>query len=93
MLPNTSKAGMHIRSTYDAIQDYLQKKQQRIQFPDRTATRIRTSHEMSNLLDGEGMGFLDLEKMQMRTMLAQEEQKLFVKSLLLLIHQLRIQRQ
>ena len=53
---------MHIRSSYDDIQDYLNNKQQRVKYPNRDATRIRNSHEMSNLLDGEGMGFLDLEK-------------------------------
>ena len=76
MLSKTSKDGMHIRATYEDIQDYLDNKQQRVKYPDRRATRIRNSHEMSNLLDGEGMGFLDLEKMQMKTMLAQEEQNI-----------------
>lgn len=76
MLSKTSKDGMHIRATYEDIQDYLNNKQQRLKYPDRTATRIRNSHEMSNLLDGEGMGFIDLEKKQLKMMLAQEEQNI-----------------
>ena len=62
MLPKTSKDGMRIRANYDDIQDYLDNKQQRVKYPNRDATRIHNSHELSNLLDGEGMGFLDLEK-------------------------------
>ncbi len=62
MLPKTSKDGMHIRANYDDIQDYLDNKQQRVKYPDRDALRIRNSHQLSNLLDGDGMGFLDLEK-------------------------------
>ena len=53
---------MHIRANQDDIQDYLDNKQQRGKYPNRDATRIRNSHEMSNLLDGEGMFFLDFEK-------------------------------
>ncbi len=62
MLSKNSKDGMHIRSSYEDIQDYLDNKQQRVKYPNRDATRIRNSHEMSNLLDGEGLGFMDLEK-------------------------------
>ena len=78
MLQTTSKDGMHIRANYDDIQDYLDNKQQRVKYPDRDALRIRNSHQLSNLLDGDGMGFWDLEKMQMKKIQAQEEENIIV---------------
>ena len=79
MLAKTSKDGMRIRPNFEEIQDYLDNKQQTVTYPNRDALRIRNSHQLSNLLDGDGMGFLDLEAMQMKTMNAQEEENIIVK--------------
>ncbi len=79
MLAKTSKDGMRIRPNFEEIQDYLDNKQQTVKYPNRDALRIRNSHQLSNLLDGDGMGFLDLEKIQMKQMKAQEEEHIIVK--------------
>ncbi len=66
MLPKTSKDGMRIRPNFEEIHDYLDNEQHTVRYPNRDALRIRNSHQLSNLLDGEGMGFFDLEKMLMK---------------------------
>ena len=66
MLTQISKDGMRIRPNFEEIQDYLDNKQQTVKYPNRDALRIRNSHQLSGLLDGDGMGFLDLEKMQLK---------------------------
>ena len=44
-----------------------------IKLPDRKATILRNSFQLSNLLDGDGMGFADMEKFQIKIM--KEQQK------------------
>ena len=91
-MPNTTKDGRQLRPTYEEISDYLQNKQQRIEKPNRIATWMRHSHELSNLLDGEGMGLLDLEKAQLKSSIAQQERNLLsLKNQWNKIHQLFMQ--
>lgn len=56
--------GMRRRETYDEIIDYIQNRQEKIQYPDRLASRLRNTPELSNLLDGEGDSVTDLEQQQ-----------------------------
>ena len=56
--------GMRRRETYDEIIDYIQNRQEKIQHPDRLATRLRNTPELSNLLDGAGDSLADLEQQQ-----------------------------
>ena len=56
--------GMRRRETYDEIIDYIQNRQEKIQYPDRLASRLRNTPELSNLLDGEGDSVTDLEHQQ-----------------------------
>ena len=56
--------GMRRRETYDEIIDYIQNRQEKIKYPDRLASRLRNTPELSNLLDGEGDSVTDLEQQQ-----------------------------
>ena len=50
--------GLRARPTFDTIVNYLQTKQEKIKYPDRTAKRLRESPYLTQL-DGEGMGEMD----------------------------------
>jgi hypothetical protein len=50
--------GLKKKDTYDSLVEYLDGGQERVKYPDRLASQLRNSHEMSNLLDGEGLGWL-----------------------------------
>ena len=58
--------GLKKRPDYDEIQDYLNNKQPKLKYPDRLATFIRRTNQMSNLLDGEGYSLFDLEMQQQK---------------------------
>ena len=47
--------GLKKRESYNEIVDYLENKQEKINYPNRFAKQIRNSPELSNLLDGEGI--------------------------------------
>ena len=65
--------GLRKRETYDELVDFLLDKQPKIIYPDRRAKFIRNSPQLSNLLDGEGMGAIYWEEQQINRM--KEEQK------------------
>ena len=54
--------GLRKRDTYNELIDYIQFKPEKIIYPDRFAKRVRESPQISNLLDGEGLGKGDLEE-------------------------------
>jgi hypothetical protein len=54
--------GLKVKDTYDSL---IGREQDTIKYPDRHASQIRDSYELSNLLDGEGFGVLQREKHQM----------------------------
>ena len=58
--------GLRKKKTYDELIDYVMNKQEKIQYPDRTAKFLRNSPQLSNLLDGDGEGLLDMEEQQKR---------------------------
>ena len=60
--------GLRKRESYNEIVDYLENKQEKINYPNRFAKQIRNSPELSNLLDGEGMGAVEMEEQQMKAM-------------------------
>jgi len=60
-----SYQGLRKKESYDEIVDYLENKQEKIKYPNRLATQIRNSPQLSNLLDGDGMGDVEMEKQQM----------------------------
>ena len=65
--------GLKKRETYDELIDYLANRQEKITYPDRRAKQFRTSPELSNLLDGEGMGIVNIEQQQVN--IVKEQQK------------------
>ena len=60
--------GLRKRESYNEIVDYLENKQEKINYPNRFAKQIRNSPQLSNLLDGEGMGAVEMEQQQMKAM-------------------------
>ena len=40
--------GLKKRETYEEIIDYLEDKQEKIKYPNRVATQLRQSHQLSN---------------------------------------------
>ena len=56
--------GLKRRQTYEEIIDYLQYGQERIKYPNRAATQLRNSPELTNLLDGEGLNIKNIEQQQ-----------------------------
>ena len=58
--------GLKKRETYDEIVEYIENKQDKIQYPDRTAKQLRNSPQLSNLLDGDNEGYEDMEEQQKR---------------------------
>ena len=58
--------GLRKKKTYDELIDYVMNKQEKIQYPDRTAKILRNSPQLSNLLDGDGEGLLEMEEQQKR---------------------------
>ena len=68
--------GLKKRETYDEIIDYLMNKQEKIKMPNRLAKQLRNSPQLSNLLDGEGEGALEMEEQQRRAATEVERQRL-----------------
>jgi hypothetical protein len=60
--------GLRKRESYDEIVDYLENKQEKVSYPNRFAKQIRNSPQLSNLLDGEGMGAVEMEEQQQKAM-------------------------
>jgi hypothetical protein len=67
--------GLKKRETYDEVVDYLMNNREKIKYPNRLAKQIRNSPELSNLLDGDGVGALDIEQQQRRAALEVERQQ------------------
>ena len=54
--------GLKRRETYDEIVDYLEHGQEQIKYPNRKAKQLRESPYLTNLLDADGDGSLEMEK-------------------------------
>ena len=72
--------GLRKRSDYDELVDYILFKQPKIKYPDRTAKFIRESPQLSNLLDGEGMGVEALKQQQLNRMKEEQKQHAIIES-------------
>ena len=68
--------GLKKRETYDEIVEYLQYGQEKIKYPDRKAKQLRESPQLSNLLDGDGQGLMEMEDAQDRAMKNQQVEHL-----------------
>ena len=65
--------GLKKKETYDELIDYVMNEQEKIKYPDRRAIFLRNSPQLSNLLDGDGEGLLEMEEQQKKQV--QEEIK------------------
>ena len=66
--------GLRKKKTYDELIDYVMNKQEKIQYPDRTAKILRNSPQLSNLLDGDGEGLMEMEEQQKRQVMEVEKE-------------------
>ena len=66
--------GLRKKKTYDELIDYVMNKQEKIQYPDRTAKFLSNIPQLSNLLDGNGEGLLEMEEQQKRQMMEVEKE-------------------
>ena len=60
-MTNIKNSGLKLRPTYDEL---VNQKQDKIKLPNRLATQLRNSNQLSNLLDGDGEGLLSMELQQ-----------------------------
>ena len=60
--------GLTKRETYDEIVNYLQNEQEKIKYPNRKAKQLRESPYLTNLLDVDGDGLLEMEEQQNNAM-------------------------
>ena len=67
--------GLKKRETYDEIVEYLQYGQEIIKYPDRRAKQLRESPQLSNLLDGDGSGLMEMEEEQDMAMKNQQVER------------------
>ena len=65
--------GLKQRQSYDEIVDYLNNKQEKIKFPIRLAKSLRNSNQLSNLLDGDGEGLINMELQQQNIIKEQQQ--------------------
>jgi hypothetical protein len=71
--------GLKKKDTYDSLVQYLDGGQERIKYPDRLATQLRNSQEISNLLDNEGLSWLEGATLQLNQLKAQELAHLLIR--------------
>jgi 1,6-anhydro-N-acetylmuramate kinase len=59
--------------------NYLDGGQETIKYPDRLATQLKNSHQMSNLVDSEGKSWFEENKVQMRNFTEQQVREVLIK--------------
>ena len=72
--------GMRRRPTYDSLVGYLDGGQDKIKWPDRLATQLQNSYQISNLVDSEGRGWFQENKEQMRNFTEQQVNDILIKA-------------
>ena len=69
--------GLKKKEPYDEIVDYLMNKHEQIKMQNRVAKQLRNSPQLSNLLDGDSEGLLEMEGQQKRaTQEIEKEQRI-----------------
>ncbi len=71
--------GLRKRATYDSLVGYLDGGQERIKYPDRLATQLQNSYQISNLVDSEGKGWFQENNEQMRNLTEQQVKDILIK--------------
>ena len=72
--------GLKKRQSYDEIVDYLSNKQEKIKYPNRLATQLRNSNQLSNLLDGNGEGLINME-LQQQNIIKEQQKEIAIKTM------------
>ncbi len=79
MTNNNMLKGLRKRDTYNSLVGSLDGGQERMMYPDRLATQLKNSHQMSNLVDSEGKSWFQENKAQMRNFTEQQVHEVVVK--------------
>jgi len=79
MTNNNLLNGLRKKDTYNSLVGYLDGGQERMMYPDRLATQLKNSHQMSNLVDMEGKSWFEENKAQMRRFTEQQVHEVVVK--------------
>ncbi len=79
MTNNNMLKGLRKRDSYNSLVGYLDGGQERMMYPDRLATQLKNSHQMSNLVDSEGKSWFPENKAQMRNFTEQQVREVVVK--------------
>ena len=65
--------GLKKRKEYDEIVDYLNNGLPKNKYPDRQATFLRNTNQLSNMLDGDGYSMFAFEMQQQQNMLTEQQ--------------------
>lgn len=68
-----ASTGLSLKPTYDQLLDYIQEDPDKVKYPNRAATILRRSFELSQL---DGVGMLELERMQLKKLVAEDKEVL-----------------
>jgi hypothetical protein len=79
MKNNNSLHGLRKRDTYNSLVGYLDGGQETIKYHNRLAMQIQNSHQLSDLLDDEGKGWFEENKVQQRRFTEQQVQDVVMK--------------
>ena len=71
MKPIKASTGLTLKPTYDKLFYYIQEDPDKVKYPNRTATMLRRSFELSQL---DGIGNLELEKMQVEKLVEEDKE-------------------
>ena len=73
MTETLNSTGLKLKPSYIELLDYLQRDPDRIHYPDRKATQLRNSFQLSQL---DGIGNLEMERMQRKQMIEQQKEQM-----------------
>ncbi len=72
-------AGLRNKDTYNSLVRYFDGGQETVKYPDRLATQLKNSHQMSNLVDSEGKSWFEENKAQMVNFTEQQVKEVLIK--------------
>jgi hypothetical protein len=79
MTKNNIMIGLRRRPTYNGLVGYLDGGQETMRYPDRLATQLANSYELTNLVDSEGTSWFEENKQQMRNFTEQQVKEVLIK--------------
>ena len=71
--------GLRKKPTYNSLVAYLEWGQETIKYPNRLATQLENSYQLSNILDSEGESWFEQNKKQMTNFTRQQVQEVLIK--------------